>query len=83
MRVLDVLERNGFRPRSTMELRAAAQLTRYVTPKTPSQQRYLNLILPADRLKMEAIAVDMQREKAEATAKYDAEQYAVLIASTA
>jgi hypothetical protein len=58
MRVLDVLERNGFRPRSSVELRAAMQLMQSVTPITPSQLRYLDLILPADRLKMKAIAAN-------------------------
>lgn len=66
MRVLDVLERNGFRPRSSVELRAAMQLMQSVTPITPSQLRYLDLILPADRLKIRTIVADMQQQEAQA-----------------
>lgn len=83
MRVLDVLERNGFRPRSNEELREAARLMRAVTPKTPSQLRYLDLIFPAVRLRMKAIAADIARQEAEASAKYNAEEHAKLIESTA
>jgi hypothetical protein len=65
--VLDVLERNGFRPHSSAELHDAMQLMQSVTPITPSQLRYLDLILPADRLKIRAILAAIRRQEAQAT----------------